>query len=89
MKQSFIPKDLRPDVPGQYYTPEEAENTGKTSTLDRLISGEVKLSELKDVKFRKEIITALLSYQGEQDEITAYKAIFSELYPQTAKVFQS
>lgn len=86
LKRSFIPKSLRPDVQGQYYTPEpQIENNNieteinecmyllETSTID----------DIKDYSIRRKIILSVLTNNLDEkySHLQNYVNIIKDMFP--------
>lgn len=76
-KKSFIPKSLRPDVPGTII-----QNDNGT----QILSG-ITIDSILDTKYRRAIITKLLLNDASDfnDQCAVYKKVLEIMFPSIAK----
>ncbi len=88
LKRSFIPKSLRPDVQGQYYTPEQqATNSSDVSTIEIedciSLLKDLTIDDIKDYSTRRKIILGILTNNLDKKyaHIKNYLNIIREMFP--------
>lgn len=91
LKRSFIPKSLRPDVQGQYYTPEI--QTKKDNTIEADINESMNflenftIQDIKDYNVRRKIILHILTNDLDEkySHLQNYVNVIKDMFPNIPK----
>lgn len=78
-KRSFIPKSLRPEVPGQHLNIEDTAQKSKNNQILKALS----LNDILEIKKRRQTIIEIISYQEKEDNLTYenYKDALISMFP--------
>ena len=75
MKRAFIPKKLRPDIPGQYIDIGHSVSDGQIDCLKN-----IEVSDINNRLSRRKIIMHLLNEDNKSDDIKIYMDILNEMF---------